>query len=645
MVVGAQLEKPKEEAAGLRPAFQSELASLSQRYGLDLGRAETAQIIEKAAGNLKKTPPDVQERLEKALMSYIKSMDPARAYTLSNQMEGRKYWENLGVDNAGITLLGKKTTVGAALDACAAEADTNKRMGMFLGIACELAEKYRVGQDFKNSFGIKYDLMSTDPADIIREKTFNCFSSSIALGQMISYAAGRLGLQDDVKAKLQLVASWSKSGEVWDDMGHALLRLDVTTARGNAEVFFDPMNMVVARHEKELVHNKDENTLERPKDPLLGTRASGMSYRLSDAMALTPELVAKAQLQERLFSMESIGQETANAIARLPPVFIGYYANNLDRKQQKAFFANYGVERVGAIEHPAQRYQVAVLAATALSDTDLVAATEFGKIALSAMKEAVTGPRAELVRMPMGSYLKKTMNLISLMSQTDEGRLMVASSRAWVYLPYVINVATPESMEKGTAREARDFLAGFYLRNPKTIATEGKLNPWGLFICSSAIMKVNALVGATTESDNALDRLYAGIGINRAQLLLEFRAVAPKTVAYGVTSESVMTYMSSPASMRQFENAFLNQCGKMITKERQENGDIVIVNRFSLEQLRYQASTVQGDNAILGNALYRIFSDKAKLSVVMLPGMITNQMYAAGMLNKEKGITQKTAQK
>lgn len=639
-----QALKPTEEV-GLKPVFHSELASISQKYGLDLTRTETSQIVEKAAGNLKKAPADVQERLEKALFSYIKSTDPARAFTLYNQMEGRKFWEKLDIDDAKITFQGKQTTMGAALATCATETDAGRRMGMFIGLAGELAERFRLGENHKNSFGIKYDRMATDPADLLSEKSFNCFSGSMALGQMISYAAGQLGVQDNVKPKLQLVASWSMNGKVWDDTGHALLRLDVTTGKGSAQVFFDPMNTVVAKHEKELVLNPADNTLQRPADPMFGTKPGGMSYRLSDQMAITPELVAKAQFQDRLFSVGTIDAATANQIARMPPVLIGYYASNLSTEQQKSFFRNYGIARTSAIERPAQRYQLAAFASSVLAETDRAAAIEYGKIALSAMKEAVTGDMSELVRMPMGSYLQKTLRLVSLMSQSEETRAMLPSSRAWVYLPYVINVTPRESMDKATAREARDFLAGFYLRNPKTIANEGKANPWGLLICTSSMLKLNDMMGSTEQSEKALDRIYGVFGIDRQQLLLKFKSIAPETQAFGLNKESITRYLSSPASARQFENAFLAQCAKMITRD-QNTGKVT--NKFSVQQLRYFASTAQGEDAILGNVLYRMFSDKARLASVMLPqGTFQEEMYASGLLDRSKAPppAQKTAQK
>jgi len=466
-MAGPELRKPSEELLMLRPSLQSELAALSHRYGIDLKPVEAGQLVDRELPKLKaSTPPEIRERMEKALLDYMKTANPSRATTLYNQMQGAKFWDALDIENATIMLGIHKTTVKSALDSCAALPAAQKQ-AMLESVIAAIAESYRIrGEDHVNEFGVRYDANSSDPSRVISEHTFNCISGSISLGQIVSYAAGRVGLPSCVKPYLQTVASFTKNGVRWEDAGHAILRLDFLDPAGKTTktVYYDAANDLVPMQHDAFKYNAKDNTL-GPADALAGP----VEYRLGTVIPIGQILDGEAATQDRLLG-GNMGADAIEKMYKLPPVFISYLAANLSKERQAEFFMNYSFETMQSLQQPAMRFRIAAMAAGALAGEDEKKSLACAALAIKSLSEAYSS-KATYHQLPMGGFLQTTMDLIAVLKTAPRGDEIIASSPLFAYVPYIAStVAFPDPKLAPVAAKARDFLVELYESNQEDMA-------------------------------------------------------------------------------------------------------------------------------------------------------------------------------
>ena len=542
------------EQMELRPKLKSELTSLSATYGIDLGRGETNRIIASALTGLKTTAPDkIRERTENALLKYLGERYPDEGRRLYNQMEGKKYWEALGLDNVKIIVQGKETTLSSALDECKRLKDEAKAE-RFREIIAQLAEKYRVRPNRRNELGIRYSVKSTDPSKLISQKTFNCFSGSIVLGQLIMYAAGKVNIQHETQVHVQQVASYTLLGGKWDDAGHTMVNVQLLgmSDEQRRNMFFDPMNTVTARHH--LFFRQDPKTgLVRT---FIGNRPFGdTAYRLGMALRITPELVKTARFQGRLFEMRSLNKQALASISKMPPLFISYFINNMNKKQQSAFFRRYNFREMKKIRSHALRYKLAAIASSVFSKTNPKRATQFGSLALFSLGHAISDPR-ERAKLPLGASLDTTIDVVTTMQKSIRGRQLIADTGAWAYLAYVASSSVMEISEE-SAKRGRDFMVDFY-NDPvtkKAFISSADRNPILLITYSQGMLTLSSLGGSSTQSEKVLNSLYRRLGLKRKELVEMLRANALATPT--VSSKEIGAFVAGKKANYNLERNFL----------------------------------------------------------------------------------------
>ncbi len=599
-----------EELGEVKPQVQSILDSFSKTYGLDLGAKESNAIIKDALRNLKnKEPDEVHKKVQNALLAYLSKTDYERAKTLYNQIEGKKYWESLGLDRVAVHIQGKEMALGDALDECS-RLKGESRAERFREIISELAEKFRTRSNMQNSLGIRYSEKSTDPEEIITKKAFNCFSGSIILGQLITYAAGEVQLESEVDVKVQQVASYTLGGK-WDDAGHAIVKV-VLYGLGDEKkrvVFFDPMNTVIARHEQSLKFDPNSGIL---SSSLLGN----IHYRLGKTLDITPNLVKTAQFQDKLFEMQTLDSKTISGIAKMPPLFLSYFVNHMTAKQQREFFSSLKERDLAKIESPALRYKLAAVAASAFAESNPNQAFRFGTLALSSLKEAI---ESEITQLPLGASLDNTINLISFMQRTPKGKAMVADSGVWAYLAYVASTSIAEITPAG-AGKARDFLVGFYNENRAFVNSFASKNPLVLINYCQGLLTLSSIGGRTIMGEEALSSLYESLGINRTLLIKKLKDNALGATIMGMGKEQIEKFVSGEKNIDYFlERNFL-----IVTAD-------IFRGNFSLDRAKRAVAGHTGPSAIIGKSILMAFEESFE-NVLLANGPVSKAARKIGLI-------------
>lgn len=577
----------KPEELGEVKQIQNVLNNLSNTYGLDLGKKEINTITKDALRNLKnKEPHEVHKKVQNAILAYLSNTDYERAKILYNQIEGKKYWENLGLDKVIVHIQGKERTLRDAINECN-ELKGEDKAKRFREIISELAEKFRTRSNMENSLGIRYSEKSTDPNEVITKKAFNCFSGSIVLGQLITYAAGVVRLESEVSTQVQQVASYTLGGK-WDDAGHAIVKVVLYGLSDEKKrvVFFDPMNTMMARHEQSMAFDPNSGILS-------SSLLSNISYRLGKTLNITPNLVETAQLQDKLFETQSFDTKVISRIAKMPPLFLSYFINHLTAEQQRGFFSSFGERNLKKIESPALRYKLAAVAASVFAESNRDQAFRFGALALSSLGQAIQTERTQL---PLGTLLDNTINLISFMQQTTKGRAMVADSGVWAYLAYVASTSITD-ISPDSAGKARDFLVEFYKQNKKFIASFVSKNPLALINYCQGLLTFSSKGGSTIMSEEVLSDLYRLLGINRASLIKTLKDNALEAAVMGMSTTQKEKFVSEKDTQYFLERNFL-----IVAAE-------IFRNNFSLERAKRMVAGYTGPNAIIGQSILKTIEE------------------------------------
>ncbi len=525
-----------------------------------------------------------KEKEEKEPQTVLATKDLA-SYQVN---EGRKYWSYLNADELGIEVDGASVKVKDALKNCAAIKDEQKRLERFKDILAQIAEKFRVKPNMKNDFGIAYDVQSSDPDELLTKRSLNCISGSVILGQMTAFAASQVGLQDNISAKVQLVASYTL-GNKWDDGGHAMLRVDIKGKdRSQEHLFFDSTNTLNGAHARTFALDE-----ERPNIVVMKfgeTYAKGGTmYRLGEALALTPRFADIIKFQDRLFDMHMAGDltkenihDTMNRILRMPPIFIAYFIYHLDDDQKRTFFRSFNAEVLNNIKSPALRLKLSALAASVYLETNPKLAREFGRVALLSLRDTIAD-KSELAKIPMGSLLDASVRIARLMKNDKQ---LIVNSGIWAYIPYLVSRASGD-VSRATAIDARDFLISFYNDNKEIF---GKLESGPLLNYMKGILTLNNNIGiASPASDDVLNVLYNLIGINRSQLLASLRGNAKNAPVMGVQD-----FLKRADSNYILELSFLNIVSGVFSDPH-----------FSMDSLRLEVAS----SPISGYAVYSTLKD------------------------------------
>ncbi len=584
-MTGPQTMLGPEARERTRALAESELGSISSRYGLDLGARETRAIVDSALRDMRTAqPPEVRQRVESALLDYYQRRDPARATTLYNQMEGGRYFTGLNMENVRVTVGGRDVSLGAALDECA-RLGSPARAQRFAEITAQVGERFRVrGEPPANLFGLGYDVSASDPAEALTTRGINCFSGSIVLGQLTYYMAGRAGVP--VTARVQPVASYTTGGGTWDDTGHAILRVDIA----GRPMFFDSTNARDSSQGSAFELGTDGVTLRSR------TMFSNTAYRLGAPMALNPSIVETARRQDQLFDNPS---PSAAEVAAFPPLFLSYFVTHISEEQQRALFRNFDFSR---IQNPGLRYRLSATAAVAFHNAgDDAMARRYGTVALEALGRSIQGGGTALATLPMGSFLNTTMDLIEFMGATPQGARLIESSRVWAYLPYALTHSTG-SITPAMAGRARDFLTRFYETHQEQFARE---RPLVLATYASGILMASRVAGSgTAASDSALTGLYSSLGIDRQRLTEGLASNARRTVVLGVGQLDVNGFLASAPNRYEMERSFLMAATLILNPEA----------RFSLQGIGMSMASLTGAQALMGQAVYRMINPESESS-------------------------------
>lgn len=561
--------------------------------------------------------------------------------------------------------------LGDALEKCRKETNLAIKERLYAGIACEVAEQYRIvprpklqaeieaeqkaikaGKEIepsRNALGIAYDKNASDPADVLSKKTFNCFSGSISLGQMLSYVADRVELGNVVPVlpQVQLVSSWS-TGSRWDDKGHAILRLDVGLGSERKTIYMDPMNEFTRSAPKAFALDTEKSVITRPPS------SSGMlaSYRPGDTVAITPGLIKTAGIQDRLLDKKTASTVTLAEVASMPPAFAIYGVANLEPEAQRTLFQKYNIANVTNLS---QKYQLASMAAVAFSETDPVKAQGYGKMALTALARVTSASMENTVQLPMAGSIGTTANLVSMMQKTDEGKALLALSKMWLYLPIMINDA-PEGVlnnaEWGDLAKAQQFLSWFYSTHPKALAGE-RSNPPNLIRGANAMLKLADQTGEV-PSQAAMDSIYAALGLNRKATLATLRRNAMETD--GVSAKKIASFLESPSFLRAFDRSVIGVAAYgYVPPSREDIGQAIEKNQKPPQYINRIKDNLDGfcmstDSSgemsrVLSNAMDKTFRNPAVLAGLMLESGPLVQAFREARLLGTRPVYQKAVQK
>lgn len=443
------------------------------------------------------------------------------SYVSAYQVEqGQKFFSGTSMGSVKIKVEGKETTVNSALTECA-KLSGEVKLNRFREIVGEIGEKFRIKKGEKNDLGLSYNVLSTNPEELLSQKSFNCFSGTITLGQMVAYAASKVGLEKEISVSMQQVASFTQNirARNWDDAGHAILRIEI---KGQPNIFLDTTNAATGNH----IENLSSKT-----GRIVSDRNNNLVYKIGEKLPIDQRITEVAKFQDNLFDNPILSQSDLEKISKMPPVFISYFINYANDSQKSAFFKKFDKDKIAKIESTALQFKLYAAAAVSFDrNSNERSSLEYGDLALKALEKAQR-TSSEIVKLPSASYIGATVRIMQMTSNKNNPQYLSALN----YLYRTINSTNPDQLKK-SGSDARLLLTNFYIENKTTMSKEVAIQ------YARSIVNINFSVENISEdAKKVLDNVYLRLGINRTEFVNE---IVPNTIA-GINKNDVLGHEKS----------------------------------------------------------------------------------------------------
>lgn len=282
------------------------------------------------------------------------------------------------------------------------EANPKERARMFLEFVYQLSERYRIGPEKTNDFGISYDTNASNPSKIIETSKLNCLSGNFSFGCLVQALAKETGV--DATVVMREVVSVSGS----DYVGHVTGQI---TIKGVGERFFDITNGSSTQLEFKKQKAPNEYT------------AGGYRYVFGASYTINDTTLHAAQIQEKLASGQKLSDSDAEFLVKMDPAFLTYLISAvsvLSEENMDKIAAG-----VGKIKEPNARLRLSLYMTKYYHEKGIMdKAREHAHIAGNALVEMIRQGRVNEIKFsPYLSEVATAFNILA-MERADEAAVL-----------------------------------------------------------------------------------------------------------------------------------------------------------------------------------------------------------------------------